>query len=47
MPDAAWLARHVRLLRESYHHWTGLDLLPEALDDHQAITACDLARHAT
>jgi len=46
MPDAAWLARHVRLLRASYHHWTGRDLLPEALDDQQAITALDLADFA-
>jgi hypothetical protein len=46
MPDAAWLARHVRLLRESYHHWTGLDLIPASINDAQAVTTLDTADFA-
>lgn len=46
MPDAAWLARHVRLLRASHHHWTGLDLIPATLDDQQAVAALDDAGFA-
>jgi hypothetical protein len=45
-PDAAWLARHVRLLRASYRHWTAKDLLPPDLDDAQAIAALDMATFA-
>ena len=37
--DAAWLARHINLLRASYRHWTDLDLLSPELDDDQAIDA--------
>lgn len=44
--DSLWLARHVRLLRESYYHWTGRDLLPADLNDDQAITALELADFA-
>lgn len=46
MPDAAWLARHVRLLRASYRHWTGLDLVPPSLDDQQAVAFLDDASFA-
>ena len=45
-PDAAWLARHVRLLRASYRHWTAKDLLPQQLDDAQAVTALNTAEFA-
>lgn len=44
--DAAWLARHVRLLRASYRHWTASDLLPPELDDEQAIAALNAAEFA-
>ncbi len=46
MPDAAWLARHVKLLRASYHHWTGRDLVPADLDDQKAVAALDNATFA-
>lgn len=46
MPEAAWLARHVRLLRASYRHWTGLDLVPPSQDDQQAVAFLDDASFA-
>lgn len=46
MPDATWLARHVRLLRASYRHWTGLDLVPPSQDDQQAIATLNTASFA-
>lgn len=45
-PEADWLARHVRLLRTSYRHWTGDDLLPLDLNDDEAIAALDMADFA-
>jgi len=35
-PVNAFLAEHVRLLRNSYHRWTGRDLVDPALDDETA-----------
>lgn len=46
MPDTAWLARHVRLLRASYQHWSGQDLLPSDIDSHQAVDALEQADFA-
>lgn len=46
MPDAAWLARHIRLLRASYRHWTERDLLPPELDDEHAIATLNTAKFA-
>lgn len=45
-PDADWLAQHVRLLRASYRHWTGRNLLPSDLDDEQAVSALNNAEFA-
>jgi len=42
-PDAAWLERHVKLLRSSYRHWTAKDLLPPNLDGAQAVKALNVA----
>lgn len=43
MPDAAWLARHVNLLRASYRHWTGRDLIPADLDARQGVAVLEAA----
>jgi hypothetical protein len=35
--DAVWLARHVRLLRTSYQHWTGKALIKPGLSNEDAV----------
>lgn len=40
-PTDPWLARHVRLLRASYRHWTGNCLLAATLADDEAVAALD------
>ncbi len=39
MTRPAWLARHVRLLRASYHPWSGRHLLAPELGDAEAVEA--------
>jgi hypothetical protein len=44
--DAALLARHIRLLRTSYQHWTGKSLIEPNLGDEDAVRFLDLAPFA-
>jgi hypothetical protein len=44
--DVSWLARHVRLLRASYFHWTGQHLIPPVVTDDNAPATLDLASFA-
>jgi hypothetical protein len=44
--DAAWLVRHIRLLRTSYQHWTGKALIETDVGDDDAVQFLDLARFA-
>ena len=48
MPDftSPALIEHVALLRGSYRHWTGKDLLPPELNSVDAVRALDDARFA-
>ena len=44
--EGVWLQRHVRLLRTSYHHWTGGHLLAPAIDDAAAVALLETADFA-
>jgi hypothetical protein len=44
--DAVWLARHVRLLRTSYQHWTGKALIEPGLGNDDAMQFLDQAPFA-
>jgi hypothetical protein len=44
--DAAWLARHIRLLRTSYHHRTGKELIEPSLGNDDAVLLLNQAPFA-
>ena len=44
--EAAWLARHVRLLNSSYRHWTGKTLFGPNIGDLDAVQFLDAAPFA-
>lgn len=43
MITEAWLIRHSGLMRASYRHWTGRDLIPAAISEQHAAAFLDQA----